>query len=125
MTEAPQAPVPPAGGPVANPGKGLGIAGMVLGIVALVLFCVWYLAIPCAIVGLILSIIGKGKSKAAGAPTGMATAGMVTSIIALALDIILGLLLWSFISAMFSFGQQIAEDANRMNNLVDVIRLLL
>jgi len=125
MTQAPQT-APPA----VNPGKGLGIAGMVLGIVAVVLLCMWYVAIPCAVVGLIISILAKGKSKAAGAPTGMATAGMVLSIIALVLDVIVGLLLWTFIAGMFGFASKIAEEAakqgaNQPGNLLDFIRPLL
>ena len=128
MTQAPQTPPPAA--PAVNPGKGLGIAGMVLGIVAVVLLCLWYVAIPCAVVGLVLSIIGKGKSKAAGAPTGMATAGMVLSIIALVLDVIVGLLLWTFSAGILGFGAKLAEEAakqgpNQPGNLLDFIRPLL
>jgi len=95
MTEAPQAPAPaPApGGPAPNPGKGLSIAGMVLGIIAIVLMCWFYIAIPCAIVGLILSIMGKKKSAQAGAPAGMAKAGLILCIIALAVDLIIGVLI--------------------------------
>lgn len=70
------------------PGRGLGIASMVLGIVSLALFCVVYLAIPCAIVGIILGIVGRNQAKKAGAPTGMATAGIICSSIALGIVII-------------------------------------
>jgi hypothetical protein len=106
MTEAPQQPAPPpaaagGGAPAPNPGKGLGIAGMVLGIVAVVLFCVWYIAIPCAVVGLILSIIGKKKSVQAGAPAGMAKAGMILCIIALVIDIIIGVLVMAVLGVAF------------------------
>lgn len=67
------------------PGKGLGIASMVLGIVSLVLFCIWYISIPCAIIGAALG--GVSKSKSAGAPNGVATAGIVCSCVALGLAI--------------------------------------
>lgn len=67
------------------PGKGLGIASMVLGIISLVFFCVFWFSIPCAIVGAALG--GAAKSKAAGAPNGMATAGIACSCIALGLAI--------------------------------------
>ena len=70
-------------------GSGCGIASMVLGIVALCLgCCFWYISLPLAIVGVILGFVGiKRPGK------GMAIAGIVCSIIALApitLGIILG-----------------------------------
>ncbi len=95
MTQMPPALETTSQGPagaVPNPGKGLSIAGMVLGIVSLVLFIIWVFAIPCSIIGLVLSIIGKGKSKAAGQPRGMAVAGIILSIIALILALVLPLL---------------------------------
>jgi len=121
MTEAPQAPAP--AGPPANPGKGLSIAGLVLGIVGLALVCAWYIGIPCAVVGLILSILGKKKSKAAGAPTGMATAGMVLSIIALAVLIVVAILVAVVGVALFGAASQMQkqlQDAN-IQQLLDLI----
>ena len=95
MTETPQTPTPmypttPAAPPQGN---GLAVAGMVLGIVSLALFCVYWLAIPCAIVGLILSIIGLKKSKVVGKGRGMALAGVITSIVALGLAILIIILI--------------------------------
>jgi len=72
-----------------TPGKALGIVSMILGILSLVLFCYYYLSIPCAIVSIILSCIGKSQAKKAGKSLGMATAGLVCSIVALAIDIII------------------------------------
>lgn len=60
--------------------KGFSITSMVLGIVSLVLFCVWYASIPCGILAIIFGIIGK---KRAG--RGMAIAGLVTGLIAIVL----------------------------------------
>ena len=68
--------------------KGLSIASMVLGIISLVLFCLWYVSIPCAILAIIFAVIGRKKGG-----KGMATAGLVTGIIAISL------LLVGFISA--------------------------
>ncbi len=70
------------------PGKGLGIASMVLGIVALGLFCMSWVALTCALVGCILGGVALAKAKAAGVKNGMAVAGLVCSVIALALDAI-------------------------------------
>lgn len=63
--------------------KGMSIASMVLGIISLVLFCIWYLSIPLAIVGLVLGILGRKKGG-----KGMATAGIICSIIALVLTVV-------------------------------------
>ena len=81
-----QAPIPVA--PVTVPGKGQGVASMVLGIISLVLFCIWYIALPCAIIGLVLGAVGSSKAKKAGMKNGMATAGIVMSCIALGLALL-------------------------------------
>jgi hypothetical protein len=131
MSEAPQPPAPqpaaPVGGPpAANPGKGLGIAGMILGIIGLVLLCVWYIGVPCAIVGLILSIMGRKKSKAANAPTGMATAGMVLSLIALGILILFALVGAAILAALGIGAATVASQMpNQPGTLVDPLRLLL
>ena len=88
---APQAPVNPYAQPIV-PGKGLGVASMVLGIVSLVLFCIWYLAIPCAIIGAALGGVAQSKAKAAGVKNGMAVAGITCSCIALGVAILFLLL---------------------------------
>ena len=67
--------------------KGLSIASMILGIVAVVLCCFWYIAIPCSILAIIFGIIGKKKGG-----KGMATAGLILGIIAIALYALLTLL---------------------------------
>lgn len=75
-----------------NNGKGAAIAGLVLGIVALVLGFLggWLsiVALPLAIVGLVLSVNGGKKLKAAGQASGVATAGLVLGIIAVVLTAI-------------------------------------
>lgn len=64
--------------------KGFCIASMVLGIIALVLFCVWYLSIPCAILAIIFGVLGiKSKGK------GMAIAGLVTGSIGLVVSVLI------------------------------------
>jgi len=67
-----------------NNGKGLSVTGLVLGIVAVVLawfYMVNIVALVCGIVGIICAAKGKGMAKAAGAPTGLGTAGLVLAII--------------------------------------------
>ena len=82
----PVQPIPVA--PVTVPGKGQGVASMVLGIISLVLFCIWYIALPCAIISLILGAVGSSNAKKAGMKNGMATAGIVMSCIALGLALL-------------------------------------
>ena len=74
----------PAPAPVNDPGKGMSIAGLVLGIAAIVLawfYMVNIAALIAGIIGIILAVKGKNASAAAGCPTGLGTAGLVLSII--------------------------------------------
>ncbi len=68
------------------PGQGMSVASMVLGIVSLV---IPYGGLATAIVGLVLGVMGKKKNAEVGAPAGMATAGIVCSIIGLAGSVLL------------------------------------
>lgn len=89
----PVPPIPPTGGhpQYHNPepieqGKGFSIASMVLGIVSLCLCCIWYLSIPCALVGLVLGIASMVR-KYAG--RGMAIAGVICSGVGIILCVIM------------------------------------
>lgn len=75
-----------AGAQPQKPGKGLGIASMICGIAALVLFCMC-INIPLAIVALILGIVCLAKKDGAG--KGMAIAGIITAAISVLLFFIL------------------------------------
>ena len=79
------------GGPQTNPGQGMGIASMVCGIASLI---IPFVGTATAIVGLILGVLSKKKSQEAGMPSGMATAGIVCSVIALAISILMIFLCW-------------------------------
>lgn len=72
--------------------KGFCIASMVLGIVALVFFCAWYISIPCGILAIIFGILGvKTINK------GMAIAGLITGSIGLFISTLI-------VIALFVFG---------------------
>lgn len=73
--------------PVTEPkGKrGMSIAGMVLGIVAVVLFWLAGVSLLLAIIGLVLSIIGLRKEPGG---SGMAIAGIVLNLVAFVLVIV-------------------------------------
>ena len=68
----------------------MGIAGLVLGIlgavgafIPVVNFFSWFFCV----IGIVLSALGMSKAKKDGKPTGSATAGLVLSIIGLAIAI--------------------------------------
>ena len=91
--------------------KGLAIAGMVLGIVGLLFSfgCLWFISLPLALVGIILSAMAIKKcSQGIAEGKGMAIAGLVTSIIALIWTVIWVL----FIGAIFSVGSAAYDAAS-------------
>lgn len=74
------------------------IAGMVLGIVSVVLFWIPYVSITCGIVGIILSVKGRKLAE----KKSMATAGLILSIISLALwAIIILIMIMIFLCTFF------------------------
>ena len=88
---------PPVG---SNPGLGLGIAGMVLGILSVLsliccctcltysVFIVPVLAGLFGTIGLILSLMGKKKSQSAGFSNAFALVGLITSIVGLVIAVV-------------------------------------
>lgn len=95
--------------------KGFCIASLVLGIVALVLFCVWYLSIPCGILAVIFGILGMKASN-----KGMAIAGLITGSIGLVISTLIIIMLFVFGFAMGVSGILDEVDDNnyyhRYNN---------
>lgn len=96
--------------------KGFCIASLVLGIVALVLFCLWYLSIPCGILAVIFGILGmKATNK------GMAIAGLITGSIGLVISTLIIIMLFVFGFAMGVSGilDEVDDDYyyHRYNNL--------
>ena len=84
------------------PGKGLGIASMVLGIIAIVCFCWGWVGIICGIVGLVLASVGLAKSKNAGMKNGFAVAGLVCSLVAVGAATIIVITGATLLSDLFS-----------------------
>jgi len=70
------------------PGKGLAIASLVLGICALLGVALPVANVIVAAIGLVLGIVAKKQIQEAGGPTGLATAGIITSGIVVGLSII-------------------------------------
>jgi len=85
----PQGPAPLWTGGQAPRPKGLAIASMVLGIVAVALCAYWFLAIPAAIVALVLGIVALTRiSHGTAGGKGFALTGVITGAVALVLSII-------------------------------------
>ena len=63
----------------------MSIAAMVLGIVACVFCCYFFISLPCAITGLILGCLSHSKAKRVGLKNGFAVAGIATSIASIGL----------------------------------------
>lgn len=66
----------------ALPGKTMGLVGLILGICSIVFSCcVFYLALPGGIAGIILSAISMKKAKDAARKNNLALAGLICSIV--------------------------------------------
>ena len=87
--------------------NGLAIASLVLGIVAIVLCCVWYISIPCGILAIVFGTIGLRSSK-----RGMSISGIVTGIIGMIISIfiILMLVIFGFALGMTESIKDIIDD---------------
>ncbi|MFF1963727.1 DUF4190 domain-containing protein [Streptomyces sp. NPDC058232] len=85
----------PWGGP--GPANGLGIASMVLGIIAVIGFCMWGLGVVLGVLALILGLIGRGRAKRGEATNGgMALAGVILGSIGIVISgAFLGFLIWA------------------------------
>lgn len=79
--------------------KGFGVASMVLGIISIVLFCIPYLSVPCAILAIIFAIVGMRKPG-----KGMAIAGLVLGIIMFVIYLL------GFLGIATFFGSGAADD---------------
>lgn len=78
---------------ISDPGKGLGLAGMIVGIASI------FSGLAVGIVGLILSNMAKTKSEAAGFVNTFAKVGRITSTIGIASNaIIIGLLVLYYVA---------------------------
>ena len=79
--------------------SGMAVAGMVLGILSLVLFWASLLAPLLAILGIVFSVIGMSQSSKPGwTGMGMAVAGLVCSLVTAAIWVILVVLVASIIA---------------------------
>ncbi|HJJ12739.1 MAG TPA: DUF4190 domain-containing protein [Clostridiaceae bacterium] len=90
-----------------NDKKGFSIAALVLGIVAIVLSCIWYISIPCAILAIVFGILGIKSSK-----KGMSIAGITTGAIGMfiCIAILIVLMIFGFAMGITDSITEIIED---------------
>ena len=92
--------------------SGLAIASMVCGIVSVLTFCAWYLAVPAAVVALVLGGVAKGRIKRGEAGgNGMATAGIVCGSVALVLSLLLVAAICLFVYQSRAWTTTVAASA--------------
>ena len=79
----------PHGAPVdPNQGNGMAVAGLVLGIIGLVLFFVPFICQILALLGIIFGALGMGKAKKIGGKgNGMAVTGLILGVLAMIVSI--------------------------------------
>ncbi|MEU9589886.1 hypothetical protein AB0D84_09165 [Streptomyces sp. NPDC048193] len=81
----------PGMGPM--PSNGMGTAGLVLGIVAAVVFCLWPAAIVLGVLGVVFGALGRGKARSGEATNpGQALAGIICGTVGIVLGIGFGVL---------------------------------
>lgn len=81
------------GAPGAGDSNGMGVASLVLGILADVLFCLWPLAVVLGILGVVFGAIGRGKARRGEASNpGQALAGIICGAVGIVLAVGLGVL---------------------------------
>ncbi len=96
--------------------KGMSIAALILGIVSLVMLCIWYISIPCSILAIIFGILGRKKGG-----KGMGTAGLVLGIISVVLMIIFYLLVLAGVATIFSLIKDIDYNKIDSENILQAI----
>jgi len=90
----------------------MSIASLVLGICTLTISWFFGLGIGSAIVGLVLGIIGKKKAQEVGAPTGMATAGIIMCVIGIVLSILIIIACFIWIGTVLGAMDSVFETWN-------------
>ena len=85
----------------------LAVVSLVLGIASIVACCYIYVAIPLGIGGIVCSVISKKKQK-----SGLATAGLICSIIGIVITVIAIVFSAAILLALESAGYDISDFMN-------------
>ena|SRR5687768_11768597 len=105
---------PPVGYQTPGPSKsqGLAVGALVCGIIALIAFCFWPLAIPLGVVAIILGVIGQGKARRGEASgEGLAKTGMILGIAAVALSLLITIAAWAGLSFLGGKAEELQKKA--------------
>lgn len=97
------------------PSDGLGVASMVLGILAVLAavftFCLVWLNLPLAILAIILGHVGRSSyRRTAGRPSGTAMTGLICGYLALAITAVI----WIFIGTVVSTASTAAQQQQQL-----------
>lgn len=87
----------------------MGILAMILGILSILICCLWYLSLIFGLGGLIFGIIGRKSQQ-----KGMATAGMVTGIIGLFISLIVIIFIVFAVAALPNWLDDIYDQYNSL-----------
>ncbi|MFG3509869.1 DUF4190 domain-containing protein [Streptomyces sp. NPDC047821] len=92
------------------PANGMGITALVLGIIAVVLFCFWGLGIILGVLALIFGVIGRKKAQRGEANNhGMALAGIILGAVGIVISgAFLAFLIWSIVTER---GDSLDDDS--------------
>jgi hypothetical protein len=101
----PPPPQPGYGAPQQQGNPGIAVAGFVCALVGLLVSWVGWTIVLC-VIGLVLSIMGRRQAVERGAPTGLATAGIVLGIIGTVIAIIIIV----FVIILVSEGDDVLDD---------------
>lgn len=103
----------PYGSPPAGPRKnGLGVAALVLGILAVLTCFTVVLGFVFGLLAVVLGIVGRGRAKRREADNGgIATAGLALGAVGLVLSVVIGIAAGSALTRIFNSpaGQQLTE----------------
>lgn len=108
MGTPPQPPPPPQpgyGAPQQQGTPGIATAGFVVALIGLLISWIGWSIVLC-VIGLVLSIMGRRQAIERGAPTGLATAGIVMGII----GTIIALIIIVFVIILVSEGEDALDD---------------
>ncbi|MGW1544010.1 DUF4190 domain-containing protein [Streptomyces sp. NPDC002309] len=80
-------------GGAAEPSNGMGTASLVVGIVGVVIFCLWPVAIVLGLLAVIFGAVGRAKaSRGEATNPGMALAGIICGVAGMVLAVVMGVL---------------------------------
>ena len=94
--------------------KGFAIAALVLGIVAIVLSCLWYISIPCGIIAVILGVMSRKSTK-----PNISVSGLVTGSIGIFISVLIIIIFFTVSAGLvnglneYVYGDDYSSSYNR------------